>query len=113
MLKSRYATFIASPQMLVGGIAPAISNALVLPANAYLAVSSDVSVTSGDVVINIAGGRVLGTPTLIANELHEIGFFELGREVTLEKTIAGAATITLYFLDRWKRPSIIASSTFT
>lgn len=111
-LKSRYAALIASPQTLAGGAAPATSAALALPANARLAVSSDAPVAAGDVVVNVAGGRVLGTPSLAAGELHEIGFLELGREVTLEKTVAGAATITLYFLDEWKRPSAIASSVF-
>lgn len=112
-LKSRYKALIESPQTLAGGVAPAASAALALPANARLAVSSDAPMAAGVVVVNVAGGRVLGTPALAAGELHEIGYLEIGKEITLEKTTAGAATITLYFLDEWKRPREIASSVFT
>lgn len=112
-LKSRFAALIATPQTLAGGLAPAASAALALPANARLAVSSDVPVAAGAVVVNVAGGRVLGTPALSANQIYEVGYIEAGKEVTLEKTVAGAGTITLYFLDDWKRPFSIATSTFT
>lgn len=112
-LKSRYKALIATPQTLLGGAAPAVSAALPLPANARLAVSSDAPVAAGAVVVNVAGGRTLGTPALAAGELHELGYIESGREVTLETTIAGAATVSLHFLDEWKRPSVIASSVFT
>lgn len=112
-LKSRFAALIATPQTLAGGAAPAASAALALPANARLAVSSDVPVAAGAVVVNVAGGRVLGTPALAADQIYEVGYAEAGKEVTLEKTVAGAATLTLYFLDDWKRPSAIATATFT
>lgn len=112
-LKSRFAALIATPQTLAGGVAPAASAALALPANARLAASSDVPVAAGVVVVNVAGGRVLGTPALAAGQIYEVGYVEAGKTVTLEKTAAGAGTITLYFLDEWKRPSAIASSTFT
>lgn len=112
-LKSRFVALIATPQTLAGGVAPAASAAFALPANARLAVSSGVPVAAGAVVVNVAGGRVLGTPALAANQIYEVGYVEAGKTVILEKTAAGAATITLYFLDEWKRPSAIASSTFT
>lgn len=112
-LKSKFATLIGTPQTLAGGLAPAASAALALPANARLAVSSDVPVAAGVVVVNVAGGRVLGTPALAANQIYEVGYIEAGKQVTLEKTVAGAGTITLHFLDDWKRPSSIATSTFT
>lgn len=111
--RSRFSALISTPQTLAGGQAPAASAALALPANARLAVSSDVPVASGEVVVNVAGGRVLGTPALAANQIYEVGYVESGKQITLEKTVAGAGTITLYFLDDWKRPFSIATSTFT
>lgn len=112
-LKSKFATLIGTPQTLGGGLAPVASAALALPANARLAASSDVPVAAGAVVVNVAGGRVLGTPALVADQIYEVGYLEAGKTVTLEKTTAGAGTITLYYLDEWKRPYPIASATFT
>jgi hypothetical protein len=111
--KVGFKSLITSPQVLTGGIAPAISSALALPNGAYLGLSYSVAVTSGQLQANTNGGRTLGTPDLDADEIHRIGWFERGFSMDLEITAAVAGTATLHYLDEWRNSFPIATAVFT
>lgn len=108
-----FSTLIASPSVLTGGVAPATSSTLAMPANALLAVSYSVGITSGQLVVNVNTGKTMGVPDLAADEIRELGYVEAGQLVDIELTAAVAGTATLYVLNDWRIPSSIATVVFT
>ena len=110
---SRFSSLISSPDILTGGVAPAVSSPLSLPAAGYLAISYSVGVTLGDLQLNTSTGKVLGTPNLDADELHRIGWFERNVAVDLEITGVIAGVASLYYLNDWRQEFLIGTATFT
>ncbi len=110
---SRFSSLISSPDVLAGGAAPAVSGALSLPASGFLAISFDVGINSGDLQMNTNTGRVLGTPNLLADVLHRIGWFEKDVEIDLEVTGATPGVASLYYLNDWRQEFLIGTATFT
>lgn len=108
-----FSALIASPSVLTGGVAPAISSTLAMPANVLLAVSYSVGITSGQLVVNVNTGKTMGVPDLAADEIRELGYVEAGQLVDIELTAAVAGTATLYVLNDWRIPSSIATVVFT
>lgn len=108
-----YKTLIATPESLTGGVAPATSSALTLPAGGFLGISYSVGVAAGELLANTAGGRILGTPALDADIIHRIGWFEKDVDIDLEINAAIAGTATLHHLDEWRLPDAIATAVFT
>tara|TARA_R110000772_G_scaffold30806_10_gene76514 strand:+ start:3304 stop:3699 length:396 start_codon:yes stop_codon:yes gene_type:complete len=111
--KSLFQALIDAPEALTGGVAPTTGTALALPASAPLAVSYSAAIAAGVLVLNTAGGRVLGTPALGIDELHRVGYLDRGLEVHFETLSASPGTATLWFLDSWRRPFAIATTVFT
>ncbi len=111
--KKRFGLLIATPEVLTGGISPTESSALTLPFSCKLGISFSVAITSGQLDVNTTTGRVLGTKDLAADEIHELGFLERGIEITIEPTVSLPGIASLYYLDQWKIPFVIATATFT
>lgn len=108
-----YKALIGTPESLSGGVAPATSSALNLPAGGNLGISYSVGVAAGELLANTAGGRILGSPALNADEIHRIGWFEKDVDVDLEINASKAGTATLHHLDDWRLPDAIATAIFT
>ena len=111
--RKRYGLLIATPDVLTGGISPIESGALTLPFHGNLAISYSVAVTAADIAVNTSTGRVLELPPLDADEIHRLGFFERGVDITIDTLISIAGVATIYYLDQWRNPHAIATSTFT
>ena len=82
-----------------------------LAAAGDFAISFDAPVAAGEVTVATEVGRTLGTPALAADQIHRLGYFERARTLTVTSAIAGTAT--LYVLDNWRRPIVVATGVFT
>lgn len=110
--KGRFRDLIRAPQTLNGGPAPGASASIKIPANARLAVSSDVPVGIAEIGVGV-GNNVLKTSDLSANQIYRVGYAEAGKYVWLQKDTPGSATLSLYILDEFGVPRLIATSSFT
>ena len=90
-----------------------LPNTFDLPANARLGFSASEALDAGDVTVTI-GSNAYPVPALAADEIHRLLFEYEGKEVTVSAG-AGcpACDVTLYFLDRWRRESAIATGSVT
>ena len=107
-----FQALIASPLDLgtVGAGNP-LPNALDLPANGNLGVSVDAITSTGDLVVNV-GDRQIGISGGAADTVFRLGYGE--RAESVEVDLGGGAPsgdVSLYVLDEWFRPFVIATGT--
>lgn len=103
---------IASP-FSMGTVAASGSLPTPYPArkDAQIGVSFSVPVTAGQLVVDLADGRSIGTPALAAGQVHRLG--NIRRALELTPTCAIAGTVTLHVFDEWFRPDPISTGVFT
>jgi len=110
--KSRFKSLIDTPASLgtvaAGNQSP---NSVALPASGVIGISFSAPVAAGQLTAETSTGRSLGTPALAANTIHRMGYFEPG--VTFKATSAIAGTVTLHYLDEWRRSNAIATGVFS
>lgn len=103
---------VASPFALgsvaAGGDSP---NPLVLLDSINIGVSFSAPVNAGQLTIDTNRGKTLGTPALVADQIHRLGFFE--KNVALTPSCAVAGTVTIHILDDRRIPSAVATGVFT
>lgn len=109
-----FAALIASPFDLGSAAADnPLPNTFNLPGTARLGVSIDAITVQGDIVVDI-GGRELNISGGVADKLFKLDVGIRAREVTvIRSATCPAGDLSLYVLDEWQRPYLIASGVFT
>ena len=110
---SAYKSLIASPASLGSVAANGDSSAVTLPADGRLAVSLDTSTSASDISINDGVDQTYGSGGA-ADFVQRLDSTPKGRQVVIHRA-AGcpAGACSLYVLDEWQRPQLIATATFT
>lgn len=79
--------------------------------DAQLGISFSVPIAVGQLTVDLADGRTMGTPALAADQVHRLGNIRRALELTPSCAIAG--TVTIYVFDEWFRPDAIATGVFS
>lgn len=98
--KRSFLSFIDSP-------VNALPSGLVLPEAANIGVSFSSIIAAGNLTLTTQKGRALKTPALQAGVIHRLGFFEKGTTLVPSCTVSG--TVSIYYLDDWRNPYLIAT----
>jgi len=111
---SAYAEFVATPEDLGNVAANADSaTAITLPADGRLAVALDDVTDPADISLKDGVGETFGNGG-VADYVQRLSVFPRGREVVVHRaTGCPAGTCSIYLLDEWQRPLLIATATFT
>lgn len=108
-----YDALIASPADL-GTVADlAASSALTLPANGRLAISHSVALSAEDVNVDIAATKNFSHGALDADQIFKGGFGEEGKDVVVNRDGAPAGDFSLYVVNPFGVPFVIATVTFS
>jgi hypothetical protein len=102
----KFNQYVSSPFDMGGG-------AFVMPDDARVAVSFDAEIeNAGDVVVTVAG-KEFRLPAMPADTSYRINaYVRKGRSIdATAESVAGG--LSLYVLDQWMRPRLIANKTFS
>ena len=83
-----------------------------IPKDGWIGVSFSAPVTAGELTIASNGGRTLGTPTLVADQIHRLGKFNRSL-LLLPSGTNLVGTVTLHVFDEWFRPNAVATGVWT
>lgn len=109
----RFDALVASPTSLGNVAADGTSSTFQLPGNAYLAIACDAALDAGDLTVDV-GSHAFGIPNLSADEIHQVGWGEKDRVVSISRgSSAPAGAVTLYIVNSFGMPIQIATATFT
>ena len=112
---SAYAVLIETPEDL-GNVAANADSAtsFVLPADGRLAVSlDDVTVASDISLKDNDSGQVFGGGG-VADFVQKLSVLRRGREIVVHRSLAcPSGDCSIYILDEWQNPFLIATATFT
>jgi len=111
---SAYSGLVATPTNLGAVAANADSGVSVtLPANARLAIALDDVTVASDLSIKDGVNQVFGAGGA-ADFVQKLDTTQRGREVVVHRSLTcPSGTCSLYVLDAWSRPLLIATATFT
>lgn len=98
--KRSFLSFINSP-------VNALPSGIKLPEAANIGVSFSAVIAAGNLTLTTQKGRALKTPALQAGVIHRLGFFDKGTVLTPSSSVAGI--ISIYYLDDWRNPYLIAT----
>lgn len=87
-----------------------LGNSYTTLTRAYYGVSFSAPVAAGELTV-ATPRESLSTPALTADQIYLLGF--VGPEVALTLTSAIAGTVSLWVLDHWRKPFILATGVFT
>lgn len=114
---SEFKAKIASPQALGAVVRGNPMPAIVMLANAEIALRYNQATTSGQLGARMGTGDTVSPnfmESAAANKWVSIGIAEEGESVIVVSTVAIAAgTVSVAVLDEWKRPKIIATGSIT
>ena len=109
---AKFEPLVESPADLGSAADGGSLSAFELRANARLGISLDVATDDEDITVSV-GSDVYGWTARGAGEVLDLPWSEEGRELVVNRTGAPAGTVNVWLLDQWRRPTLIASGTFS